>query len=485
MGDETKLSMEARRVIEGQLFKPFTTGADGYWVVSFEVIAIFMCAFGQTIEAIRLPSVLFGTLSILAAWAVVRYVWGKRPALIAAALLATFHFHIHFSRNALNNIYDPMFVLLVFGFAWIGWQTGRRRPWLMVAVALGLAQYFYVGARIIALQAAVLGLFWLITNPRRVKAQAINLIFAFGVFAAIMMPTVYFVQQQPDNYWTRINQTNIYRSGWLAQEMQSLNVSEADVLWDQFKETLTVFITGPDGLFYRGQSILTPLMSILALIALLYQIVHLHAGRSFWLISSLVIVIILGGVLTTLPILGSQRFVGAAPLIYIAIAVLLDRIIALADRLWHQPHVATAAAIILIAALMFADAHYYFGSYIDNNYRASPDRDSTAIGYYLRDVESRPDHTRWQVVCVGYPFDRCGGTTVQFLAPRLGQNIQIVEYQPLSTIDLAPPIIVIVPAYDKTDIGNAEQRFPSAARQEHAGPLGDPLFVSFEMPAGN
>ena len=89
--------------------------------------------------------VFFGALSVLATYAFARLLWGRRPALIAAALLAAYHFHIHFSRNAMKNIYDTLFATLIFGLFWLGWLRKRRWPWLLGALALGLAQYFYVG----------------------------------------------------------------------------------------------------------------------------------------------------------------------------------------------------------------------------------------------------------------------------------------------------------------------------------------------------
>jgi 4-amino-4-deoxy-L-arabinose transferase-like glycosyltransferase len=77
------------------------------------VLGTFTRLFGETTEALRLQAAIFGTLSILAAYALTRLLWGRRPALIAAALLATYHFHIHFSRNAMNNIYDALFSMLI------------------------------------------------------------------------------------------------------------------------------------------------------------------------------------------------------------------------------------------------------------------------------------------------------------------------------------------------------------------------------------
>jgi 4-amino-4-deoxy-L-arabinose transferase-like glycosyltransferase len=248
-----------------------------------------MRSFGETIEGSGCTVYL--NLSIVTTFALARALWGRRVALIAAALLATYHFHIQFSRSAMANIYDTLFLTLVFGLIWLGWSTQRRTPWLLGALALGLAQSFYVGGRTILLLLAVMGFFWLITDRARVKAQALNIALAVGVFAVVVVPIFYFAYLRPDDYMTRFNQMLIFRNGWLEGTMRAQQVGVLQVLWQQFGDALRLFVNGSDGLFYRGQALLTPVMSLLTVGGLLVLFRHIKEGRAFLIVSALGLII--------------------------------------------------------------------------------------------------------------------------------------------------------------------------------------------------
>ncbi len=486
MGDESKFALQARAFNQGLLFQPFKTAVDGHWGLWFMVLGAFTRLFGETIVAIRLHAVIAGTLSVLATYALARLLWGRRAGLIAAALLATYHFHLQFSRNAMNNIYDALFSMLVFGLCWLGWLKQRRWPWLLGALALGLAQYFYIGGRIIVLQAAVLGLFWLITDRTQVKAQALNIALAVGVFIVVAVPSLYFAQLHPAEYMTRFNQTNILRNGWLDAAMQAQQASALDVLTQQAADTIKVFVTGPETLFYQGQSLLTPTMSLLALGGVLYLLRHFKEGRAFWLWSSLGLILIIGGVLTLSPLGGAHHFIGTAPLIYIAIAVFIDRGWGWFDRRWpNHPRVLTIAAVIFIGVLMVKDAYYYFGTFAENRPTFSADAEpAMAVGEYLHDLEQQP--VTYTVICVREPNLWCNHDSVIFLAPRLGPQAHDLIQAPNDTDLTAPPdreLVVIVAGNLPNDVATVQARFPNVTPQQHFGINANLLFTSFEVPA--
>ncbi len=482
MGDESKFAVEARAFNQGLLFQPFHTAIDGHRGLWFMVLGLFTRVLGETIEAIRLHAMIFGTLSVLATYALARLLWGHRPALIAAALLATYHFHIHFSRNAMNNIYDALYSMLIFGLAWLGWLKQRRWPWLLGALALGLAQYFYIGGRVILLQGAVLGLFWIITDRGRVKAQLLNIALAAGVFAVVAMPIFYFAQLRFDDYLARFNQTNILRNGWLEAAIQARQASALEVVGKQAHDTIQEFVAGSDTLFYQGQSLLTPAMSLLACAGLLY----LKEGRAFWLLSSLGLILIIGGVFTLTPLGGAHHFVGAAPLVYIAIALFIDRAWSWAGQHWPARQRAWAVlGISLIAGLMLGDAYYYFGTFAANQPTFSPDAEpAMVLGEYLHDLEQHP--AAYRVVCVRAPQFWCSHVSVLFLAPRLGPQARDLTASPGDSDLVAPPdqeLVVIVSPDLPDDLAVVRAHFPNATPRGHYGVHGNLLFTSFEIPA--
>jgi 4-amino-4-deoxy-L-arabinose transferase-like glycosyltransferase len=485
-GDETIYAVEARSFNQLALFRPFTTALHGNWGMFYMILGTFMRLFGETVEGIRLHSVLFGTLTIVTTFALARALWGRRSALIAAALMTTYHFHIHFSRSAMANVYDTLFLTLVLGLIWLGWSTQRRRLWLLGALALGLAQCFYVGGRTILLLLAVMGLFWLITDRARVKAQALNIALAVGVFAVVVVPIFYFAYLRPDDYMTRFNQMLIIRNGWLEATMQAQQVGAAQVLWQQFSDTLRLFVIGSDGLFYRGQSLLTPVMTLLTAGGLLYLLRHIKEGRAFLIVSSVGLIILTAGVLTLGPGTSGHHYVATAPLIYITIAVFIDWGLRALERRGLRPRLAVILGTLLVIGLMIVDAYYYFGVFVPRRELVSNDVEpAMGLGAYLHQLEGQPKPPA-SVLCIRQPNISCRHSTVLFLAPQLSQAAGDLKAPPTSDDLNALPDeerIIIVAANLPDERALVQAHLPDVMPRDHYGIHGNVLFTSFEIPA--
>jgi 4-amino-4-deoxy-L-arabinose transferase-like glycosyltransferase len=486
LGDETKYGVAARDLYEAHLIKPFTTGVDGHWNFYLQIIGLFLQLFGPTVTAIRLPSVLAGTLSVVATYAVVRQLWGPRAALIAAALLACFPHNIHFSRLGFNSIDDPLFMMLVFGCVWLAWRTGRRRVWIMAALAAGISQYFFVGGRLVLVQLAVLAAFWSITERRRVRAQLLNIALAAGVFACIVAPIMYFAVIRPDDYLSSLNAKNIYRSGWLTARMQVTGESEINVLWGQLRDVITSFSFGSDESFYWGQPILTPLMTILAVIALGYCVLHLREGPYFWLVSAFALLVVFGGILVVSPTAGSHRLLGSGPLLYSAIAVTLDRGWQRAEQRWPQQVPIALAGTVVIGLLMLADARTYFVDYLTVREPYSPESKLNLVQRYVIDLGPRTEPQPVQIVCVGITADYCKGTTVDLLARSLLARADVITDAPGVAAVPPPgsrPQFVIINASLAREVNLARARYPYVPSRNLIDGLGNIDFVAFEVPA--
>ena len=145
-GDEGEMGAEALAVLNGQLQNPFITGWLSHGTLYFFVQSFALHFLGPTIFGLRLSSVLAGTLSVLLAYLLIRRLFSVRLALLTAALLAAFDFHIHFSRIALNNIFDAVFAPFVLLLLYVGVESRRAVYFALAGMAMGLALYFYHGA---------------------------------------------------------------------------------------------------------------------------------------------------------------------------------------------------------------------------------------------------------------------------------------------------------------------------------------------------
>lgn len=99
---------------------------------------------GESVWALRLPAVLFGTGSIFALYLFGRLVTSARESLFASALLAVSYHHIWFSQNARGYIGLLFWTILCSYLFLRGLREGKNRLWLMYAVTSALGVYTHL-----------------------------------------------------------------------------------------------------------------------------------------------------------------------------------------------------------------------------------------------------------------------------------------------------------------------------------------------------
>jgi len=151
IADEIGFAARASDMLHGQRIPIFAPGHNGNpstfsWLMSGSISLI-----GQNRFAMRLVSLVFGTLSIPAAYVLGKSWWSRQAGLIAAAFLATFPAHVFFSRLALYNIIDPFFAMLALAVLSRAVRQMRLFDFALTGVLAGIAQYFYHGSRLLPL----------------------------------------------------------------------------------------------------------------------------------------------------------------------------------------------------------------------------------------------------------------------------------------------------------------------------------------------
>ena len=148
-GDAASVGIEARRILVGENTNLFDVSWSGQPNVSFLPTMFSLIILGQSMFAVKMVSVITGTLSILFLYLLAREWFGRDIALVASAFLVAFPFHIQFSRIGVNNIFDSMMAPLV---VWLIFHSVRTRSlpsYLMAGIATGFTIYTYVGTRLV------------------------------------------------------------------------------------------------------------------------------------------------------------------------------------------------------------------------------------------------------------------------------------------------------------------------------------------------
>ncbi len=368
--DEGWVGVEGRDLISGQVMNFFQVGWSSQPMLSFLPDSLSILLFGNTIFAVRLVSVIEGTLTVLFLYLAGREAFGRRAAFLAAGVLAALPVHIHFSRTAFNNIIPAFFAALLFWLVFRAVRTGKVSSYLWAGIAAGLAFYTYLGSRLAILLAFGILVYLCLVQRHFLRAHLVHLAVFLLAFLIVAGPEFSYFTKYPDYFNSRVTSDGILQNGWLKQQAAPGGPGIAAALGSQLAKSSLVFISNgaPYG-FYNSPRPYLPLAGAFFLIlgtgfalARLRKPVFLTLLAWFWS------VILAGGVLTTSPP-ASQRLVMSLPAAALLVGIGLDQSAALLSRLPRVPvRIWTAAAALVVLACGVDGLGFYFGEYQQKDY---------------------------------------------------------------------------------------------------------------------
>ncbi len=327
---------------------PFVTGHSAQPALYFYVARLSLAAFGERIAGLRMSSVLAGSLAILPTFALISLLHNRRAAYLAAVLMATYHFHIHWSRIGLNNIWDTLWVPLILAlFVW-GWKHDRPGGAALAGLALGLSQYFYAGSRI-----GIFLLGYVVIRSWRTDRDDARLVSHLGrlvgMAAVVAGPLAVFAALNPEIFSNRLTSGLLWDP--FATALPRTAPTFLPSVPQQFIWSLLSFTAIPEGAgFYRpGVPLVIGLAVPLLLAGVLWQI-----HRRQWLpVLWLGLTMFFGGfLLEALP--ASNHYAVAIPAICWLVASPLEALTGFGRKRW---------ALLALAILVATDLYFYFGIY--------------------------------------------------------------------------------------------------------------------------
>lgn len=440
-GDEAGQGLETLRVLSGEIGSPFALGRLSMPTATFFVNAVSVWLLGPSTTALRLPWALIGSATVLVTYGLTARVLGDRAtALTAAALLAFYHYHLHYSRLALNNIADPLLVGVALLFLFRALDRKGCADWLGTGLVCGAALYAYPGARltlgVVALTLACAA--WVQRMPPRREVR--GWLVALGAFALVAAPMIQYGLRFPDDFNARINQVGILHNGWLVNEIALRQQGAAAILTDQFLRAALAFHAYPDRTVQYGlpEPLLDPLFGALFAAGLVLATIRTVRTSDVGLFGMLVwwwSAVIFGGMLTdTTP--SSPRLVTTTVPVCVFTAYGIS---AVATRLAAWTRVPAPAVRVAAVALFGAfSLHGYFVVFTPQRIAGGPHAElSTVLGPRLTAL---PPSTA--VFFHGAPAMHADFPTLSYLA----RDVRID--------DVADPLAGALPA-TMTDAGDA------------------------------
>jgi 4-amino-4-deoxy-L-arabinose transferase-like glycosyltransferase len=216
--------------------------------------SVLVDVFGAGLSPLRLVSGIFGVAQVVALYALIKAIFDRRTALLAALLLATFPPHVHFSRLGINNIVDQLFGILTLWCLVRGMQTGKSVFYAGGGICLGLTHYFYEGGRLFYTPFVLGWLLWLfvaLPRPQRGLLPKRRHLIVFGVGLLLTVAPMYYV-------WSMFKLPALSRfdsvgGSFYLLERLLLSGEPLRVLWERLQYPLMFFVYTPEGgSFYTG-----------------------------------------------------------------------------------------------------------------------------------------------------------------------------------------------------------------------------------------
>ena len=343
----------------GQTLNPFVTGVASQPTLYHYLTRLAFLLFGYSITGLRLSNAIAGSLGVVATYAAISQLANRRTALFGAALMATYHYHIHWSRLGLNNVWDTLWApLLLAAFVW-GWRKGWSGGAVLAGLALGLSQYFYAGNKIGLFLLAYVMVVLYRQEPGRQETARQKMLVHGGklVITAVTVaaPITLFALLKPDVYLTRTYQVMGWQSGYIIDAIGEYNLWR--YLGHQLWRNLGAFTAVPEitGFYGPGVPFLIGLAAPLFIAGILWSLWKRQFVPVLWVL----LTVFFGGIL-----LGgspsSSHYVVVIPAICWLTAVPLN---------WLWENGQRRLSLFLLIAIMATDLIFYFGVYVPSGPR--------------------------------------------------------------------------------------------------------------------
>jgi 4-amino-4-deoxy-L-arabinose transferase-like glycosyltransferase len=479
-GDEGSAGIEAARYAHNEINNIFIAGWYEFPSFFFVLPGLAIRLFGQTTFALRFISALAGALTVACVYVVARAMFGQRTAIFAGIFLTGFHFHNHFSRIGLNNIWDGLWYTVVIGAMWYAWEKERRNAYLLAGLGLGLSQYFYTSARSLWLLIVIWIIIASLLDRARFKRALPSIILMIVVGVITLVPLIWFYGRHPDTFRAPMMRVTL-NSEWLKSSMEITGKTSWQIILDQLKLGFGAYFIEPLRHWYTpGIPMLRPFPATFFIIGLILLFLRYRGSRFWLLVLWLAAFGMVGALSESTP--AAQRYVAAVPACAIIAGLGLHGSFEVVEKMWPKFGKYIVYASFIVAVLIsLDDLSFYFLKYTPR-FKSETIHDNTTIANglaaYLKDKSPE-----WQVVFFGSPaMGFLSIPSTQYLAPQISNSIDI--NQPWGSPENPQPtghhlIFIFLPNHQE-DLAAAKATYPGGKEITWRAADRTPLFWAYE-----
>ena len=417
-GNEASAGIMGQDILAGKFNNPFTMGWASFPGLYFFIPAGSIAIFGSTLAALRIPSILAGSLAVGATYLTAHAMYGKRVGLLTALLLIGFPIHINFSRIGLSNVWDGMFYIAVIGAAWYAWERENQNAFLLAGLGLGISQYFYVTSHTLLILIPAWLVLVSLLDRERFKRLLPGIVLMVLAALVVVLPLAWYYIRYPSQFLAPAVRVNAYD-----ELLDPALRSDSLLLWKTILGKIWLgaqsftYLQNTTEWFPSGTPFFRTPLAEFFLVGLVFLVFNLRESRNMLIGMCLVLFIFIGGFSLYPP--PPQRYVAVIPVCLMVIAFGVNKLAGILERTWpKKTPIFTTLILLLCAALSFKNAFSYYFDYIPiSRYFVAESNDNVAqhLGEFLL---TQPDDT--QVVFFGLP--RMGYYSIpspQYLVPKI------------------------------------------------------------------
>jgi len=230
-------ALEALSTGNFKVFYPENNGREGLFM---NIQALFLTVFGNQPWALRLPSAIFGILTVLGIYFLVKELFNDRGvALLSSFLLATSFWHINFSRIGFRAIMAPFFLTWAVYFLLKSLKAeSYKLKAVLGGILYGLGFYSYIAYRATPILIfIILLLYWIsilrtsdvlkTSDVQKLIRKKILLVACLFTLIALIVfaPLGYYFLKNPQDFFGRTTQISIFNSPTPIKDL-GLNISK-------------------------------------------------------------------------------------------------------------------------------------------------------------------------------------------------------------------------------------------------------------------
>jgi hypothetical protein len=446
----------ALRTHDFKIFYPANNGREGLFI---NLIALSFGILGTNILAIKVVSALFGLLTVLGIYLLVKELFNRKIALLSSFFLSVCFWHVNFSRIGFRAVVLPFILVYSFYFLFRGIRTKRFFYFILGGLFFGLGLHTYISFRLVPLILIAWVLIKIILDKKFWRTYWLRL--AVFILSSIISasPLLYYFLVHPADFMGRAGDVSVFRQPE-ALKLIVINLVKSaamfnfygDLNWRHNLAGAPMFSI-PLGLLFLG-----------GLLLVVIKIIKRQRGDRFFAYLFLLLwfaVMLLPTVLSSEGIPHALRALGALPVCLIFAALFTDWLFNLEFWSKRKKHVKTIALVILLIIVAGLESHRYFIVWAQKSETHQSFAENLVnIGNYLN---SLPQAT------LKYVLVNEQGVLVDNL-PMPAQTVKFITYQKsfpkyllpadLKRINFFPTgTVIIFMQYDKSSIDYLKKHF--------------------------